>query len=1064
MFSGIASSLARELIVPGFQYLMDKLRKIVIDHLSKDKSSSSNHKINNQKLLCALMKELQDVSHKIKATLRAAKLLHKQDESMLYFYKQLKDALYEAEDLADDFEYLKLEEQVEKMNNDYESTVSGHQSRAKKPRISPTKPLELQDDMMIANIREIIGKLNRINDHLSYVIKMASKFMEPRKKDNDNLGMVLQHSNQNPRVTTSSVNVSKLCGRDRELEMLKKLIKGSGANGDCNVNVIPIVGKGGIGKTTLTLHAFNDKEVAKCFDRKVWICVSDNFDKLKVFQDMVSSLTVSNSEKFIHGTNLNLLEGELKRNLQGKKLLLVLDDVWSSEWEKLLIPLQSSQMRLAKIVLTTRDSKVMRKQDEKNKIVLKGLEDHDYWALFVSCAFSGTEANEHPSLQIIASQIVKKLKGSPLAAKIIGRVLEQNMSNKHWMDVLKSNLWELGTSADDIMPALALSYNHLPDHLQQCFIFCSTFPKDYKFEAADLIEMWIAQGYVVEPETSSKTVEEMGQAYFDELLSRSFFEESDSSMYTIHDLLHDLAQSICLGECVVYQGQTIKEKTSVRHLCLQSTVNLRSICKVESLRTLVVSQGELCQEDYEALKSIRVLILLGPQAQNKSYSIGHLRHLRYLGISQCSIKLFDESLCKLYHLRVLPDFGVFFENLHNLVNLRTLKSNYSATRQYRISQLRNMKELRELLINNLEEIENREEAEKANIKEKSQLEVLTLGWNYSSTNYSFATAHEVFEALEPNPNLKHLHIRGYKGSTGPHWFMPFTVHNLQILELINCGSKLYLQSLGQLTFLSRLRLYGVDVRIDISDEVTMLFPALETLEMRQSSVLFEGMSSSLLSQRHGSFPRMSSIEYCNCYGDGFGLPWSILSTVQSLCITSSQGLYDHFSRGLILLKQLTIHFGTMVSFVGEKNTFKALSHLSLLGCHELTSIGGLHFMSSLCSLEINNCSKFTSWLSEGMEQGSLPQKLDYISIKGCPKLESLPIWLPFLPSLKKLKITNCSLIRSLPEHGLPFSLKSLRIINCDQWFMKRCQEEGSHEWFMIQHIPDRRIYNSFTNI
>ncbi|KAM0952638.1 putative P-loop containing nucleoside triphosphate hydrolase, leucine-rich repeat domain superfamily [Dioscorea sansibarensis] len=1086
MVSGIASSVAGALFAPVSQYAVDKLVKGVIHHLSKNEPASSssssdreNNNNNDNQVLYAMVKELQDVSHKIKATLRVAKLLHKQDESMLYFYKQLKDALYEAEDLADDFEYLILEEQVEKMNNDYEATSSTHQSIAKKPRVLSMKPLELQEDIMITNIREVIGKLNRVNDDLSSVISMARISMKLGKKDDNNLGVVLQHSKQNPRVTTSSVDVSEICGRDGELEILKKLLKEPGASGDCNVNVIPIVGMGGIGKTTLTQHAFSDEEVAKCFDRKVWICVSDDFNRSKILQDMVTSLTVSKSEKFAHNRNLDLLEDELKRNLLGKSLLLVLDDVWSSEWERLLIPLQSSQMRLAKIVVTTRESKILRKQDKKNKIVLKGLEDDDYWELFVSCAFGETDANEHPSLQIIGKQIVQKLKGSPLAAKTVGRLLEQNMSNEHWMDVFKSNLWELGTSADDIMPALALSYNHLPEHLQQCFIFCSVFPKDYEFMAAELIEMWIAEGYVVELETSSRTVEEMGQAYFDELLSRSFFEKSYFSMYTIHDLLHDLAQSVCLGECVFYHGQTIKEKANVRHLCLQNIVNLRSVCNVENLRTLVVLNCELCQEDYEALKSVRVLILLGSQAQNYSYSIGHLRHLRYLETSEPIIKLFDESLCKLYHLRVLPDLVVFPENLHNLVNLRALNSDayrvYTKSkkhiftvisvwtkRQYRVSHLRNMKELRGLLlINDLEKIENREEAEKGNIKEKSHLEVLILGWNDSSTSYSFAAAHEVLEALEPNPNLKHLHISGYKGHTSPSWFLPFTVHNLQILELIDCRSKLYLQSIGQLTFLSRLCLYGVDVRIDISDEVTILFPALEWLDMCYSSVLFEGMSSSLSSRRRRSFPRISYIRYEYCYGDEFGLPWHMFSNVRTLYITCSQGLYDHFSKCLILLKQLTIHCGATVSFVGEINTLMALSHLSISSYHELTSIGGLHFMSSLSSLKILHCSKFTSWLSEGMEQGALLQKLDYIYIENCPKLESLPIWLPYLPSLKKLKIANCSLIRALPEDGLPSSLKSLHIINCDQGFMERCQKEDSRGWFMVQHIPDRKFTRKF---
>lgn len=62
--------------------------------------------------------------------------------------------------------------------------------------------------------------------------------------------------------------------------------------------------------------------------------------------------------------------------------------------------------------------------------------------------------------------------------------------------------------------------------------------------------------------------------------------------------MHVLAQSICLGECVVDHGQIIKEKTSVHHLYLQSVVNQNLVCNLKSLVTLVVCNDKLCQEDY----------------------------------------------------------------------------------------------------------------------------------------------------------------------------------------------------------------------------------------------------------------------------------------------------------------------------------------------------------------------------------------------------------------------------------------------------------------------------------
>ncbi|XP_039114016.1 putative disease resistance protein RGA4 [Dioscorea cayenensis subsp. rotundata] len=85
--------------------------------------------------------------------------------------------------------------------------------------------------------------------------------------------------------------------------------------------------------------------------------------------------------------------------------------------------------------------------------------------------------------------------GSPLAAKTVGKLLECSLTKKHWKDVLENDLWTLKTNAHDIMPALALSYYHLPQHLQQCFVFCSLFPKNHVYYKDELICMWIANGF-----------------------------------------------------------------------------------------------------------------------------------------------------------------------------------------------------------------------------------------------------------------------------------------------------------------------------------------------------------------------------------------------------------------------------------------------------------------------------------------------------------------------------------------------------------------------------------------
>lgn len=68
---------------------------------------------------------------------------------------------------------------------------------------------------------------------------------------------------------------------------------------------------------------------------------------------------------------------------------------------------------------------------------------------------------------------MEKLKGSPLAATTVGRLLSKELSLRHWKRVLKSKEWEKQTDDNEIMPALKLSYDFLPFYLKQCFfLFC----------------------------------------------------------------------------------------------------------------------------------------------------------------------------------------------------------------------------------------------------------------------------------------------------------------------------------------------------------------------------------------------------------------------------------------------------------------------------------------------------------------------------------------------------------------------------------------------------------------
>ncbi|GLT28411.1 hypothetical protein SLA2020_033480 [Shorea laevis] len=107
-------------------------------------------------------------------------------------------------------------------------------------------------------------------------------------------------SNEKPKrdETTSFINVAEVMGRvedeERIVNMLLKEVRAEEIGS--KLQMVSLVGIGGIGKTTLARLAFNNEKVKSHFEAKMWVCVSDTFNEMKIAKDILK-FVIGNADK-----------------------------------------------------------------------------------------------------------------------------------------------------------------------------------------------------------------------------------------------------------------------------------------------------------------------------------------------------------------------------------------------------------------------------------------------------------------------------------------------------------------------------------------------------------------------------------------------------------------------------------------------------------------------------------------------------------------------------------------------------------------------------------------------
>ncbi|KAH6824560.1 hypothetical protein C2S53_010374 [Perilla frutescens var. hirtella] len=930
----------------------------------------------------------------------------------------------------------------------------------------------------IVSNHKMMSKIKDITNRLQFIVKQRTEL-----DLKDNSGGPSNRSSVIRSPSVSLVNESLVYGREEDKEAIKMLILG-GVHDD--VSVIPIVGMGGIGKTTLAQLVYNDRNVKQNFDVRAWVCVSEEFDVISITKTLYESVTgdVSKSE------NLDMLQVKLKEKLGKEKFLIVLDDVWNDnygKWDDLRRPFQLGTPG-SRIIVTTRNESVASVVGSpRTAYHMKLLTDDDCLSLLAQHA--SRSFHENSELKEVGLGLVKKCKGLPLAAKTLGGLLRSKETKEEWSAVLYSKIWDL--LEQNILPVLRLSYHHLPSHLKHLFAYCSIFPKDYDFKKNELVYLWMGEGFLEKP-NERKRKEVLGLEYFNELLSRSFFQRSSDrdECFVMHDLINDLAQFVAGGTCYrldekMDTNQEYKIHDKARHGSFlrheyEVFSKFKAFNQVRGLRTFLPMPVEnslvwppfylsnkILAELIPGLHRLRVLSLSGYSITELPSSICNLIHLRYLNLSGTSVTTLPDTLGDIYNLQTLslhncrsisklPSTLGKLSNLRHLDNSDTEKLKDMPVEIGKLSclqtlpkivlskdgglglrELRDLKLLRgSLAILELQNVTNIEDVRDASLC-THELDELQLTWGSDMDQTRDRSAEEkVIDLLKPCENLRSLKISCYGGFSFPSWIGDPLFRKLSNISILSCLECKFLPPLGQLPELKHLVIENMPKVKCISTEfygsgVVDPFPKLETLrfdhmpEWEKWSAFADG--------KDIKFPLLHQLTMSKCSKLTRVSPLNFPVLRELDLKECSKVLLENFSN-LDSLNSLKVEAITGLSYLPRELT-QSLSTLEVLeccGCNELLSLWQneipLEHLTHLKRLVIADCKQLVSF---GQGEQQFPSKLEVLEVFSCANLISLPNKLSNLNSLRELIIKNCVKFISFPESGLPPMLKRLEILSCN---------------------------------
>ncbi|XP_033509885.1 putative late blight resistance protein homolog R1A-10 [Nicotiana tomentosiformis] len=599
----------------------------------------------------------------------------------------------------------------------------------------------MEEEALHKTLSPLVEKIDVLERNVmgsSFGTNEVQGYVDPTNDELQVEASLLGHSSSRRVAKLNPENI--VVGLEDDLMEIKRRLIGTSSNRE----IVPILGMGGIGKTTLARKAYDDFEVRHRFDIHVWVTVSQQYRIRDLLLDILSRIS---ADPIKQGTNSDQLMDKIYKVLKCRRYLLVMDDIWSCDniWDIVSRTFPEDE-NSSRIILTSRINEVAMHADPNcTPYEMHLLNLDESWKLIHDKVFGVDQQFCPPELEEIGKQVAQNCQGLPLALLVVaGHLSKIDRTRKSWEDVSKSVSNILVNESDICLGVLAMSYNYLPYHLRPCFLYIGVFPEDREINITNLINLWISEGFLVNK--GLKSLEAVGRDCLNDLVSRNLLMvrsrrwDGECKTFGVHDLVRDLILRVANDEKFL-QVSRIQVATN-------PSANKFHVRRY-SYSSRIYDDDDLCESSSSS--STRTLHFF--YGLNNDSLLGQFKLLRVLAILDCTFHYFPLVIKKLVHLRYLHIFNCH-EYIHSsvseLYNLQTLIfGQYSGLPV----EIWKMKILRHLEVKRISYfcVPSSKEGSSFKLQNLEQLSYL---------NISCCTE-KLFSGI---PNLKRLKIYGDKGN------------------------------------------------------------------------------------------------------------------------------------------------------------------------------------------------------------------------------------------------------------------------------------------------------------